>query len=81
MAGTGESFAQLLAVAITEGRYIKLAYLSPIHEFYSENVVMRKTSAGLALSNGKLIQPAWIVSIDEVKHPAFAHIDDFTCDC
>ena len=75
------NYTQLLNDALEKGRYVKVAYFTPQHEFYSEHVVMRKQKNRLMLSNGKTIAPDWIASLNEVKAPGFEHIDDFTCDC
>ena len=75
------SYTELLNDALKKGHYVKVAYFTPQHEFYSENVVMKPNGNGIALSTGQEIDADWIVSLNEVKAPGYEHIDDFTCDC
>lgn len=67
--------------ALRMKQYVKLAYFDEIHAFNSVNVVMKRTAQGIELTNGQVIEESWIVSLDEIKSPAYQHIDDFTCDC
>ncbi|MCE7993783.1 MAG: hypothetical protein HEP71_17485 [Roseivirga sp.] len=78
---SSENFTVLLEQALRMKQYVKLAYFDDIHAFHSVNVVMKRTEQGIELTNGYVIEESWIVSLDEVKAPAYQHIDDFTCDC
>ena len=74
-------FEAYLSEAIQKKRYVLVQYLNDLHEFHYANAVLKMQGDLVLLSNGDLIDPHWIIRIDEMKAPGFEAYDDFTCDC
>lgn len=79
-------FYEYLEAAVMSKKYVKLQYFTEIRELITtmsvlKSIATRNEEKFLVLGTGEEIRLDRIVRIDTAVAPAYAYIDDYSCDC
>ncbi len=80
------TFEQEIDAAVSERRFVRLEYMTELHEFIKADVLVKgRESASdtdmLLLATGQEVPVKKIVSINGVISPNYPGYDNYSCDC
>jgi len=80
------SFDQELKAAVAERRFVRIEYLTELHEFIRTDVLLKQIVSRdgaefLELATGQEVPVRKVVSVNGVLSPNYPGYDNYSCNC